>query len=190
MAMEMIDTKLNLLVRSLGSAVALESVDRINELLNAIDLHLVRDGAGEEGRIFGRMMELLETSKDSGDPAWQVFTWILSKYGNFSDSQKKVLRRYVVDSYPKFGSDLLVSEAAEWVGGWCDGEAVEAIRSWIEMWEHLLPGARRGIGSALSEILDKEKNSTEEIYLVQAADLKALCDRLMREDRLRNTPVP
>lgn len=182
--MDMVMAELTPLLPSLQLAVAAGDVDGVNESLNNLELSFMRAGECELGKLFEPMMELLDMSKNSGDVAWQVFTWMLSMVEKFDTNQVRALQRYVVDSYSIFGSDLLVNEAAEWVGGWRDRDAINAVRTWIEAWETLSADARRGVRSALAEIVDGSANEIGADDLRVAQGLQSHCECLMREDRL------
>ncbi len=177
------------LFRSIRAAVAVEDFDQLIGLLVEVNLSFARIGRPVDAKVFEGMMDLLDFARNSGDCARHVFEWFMSNGAAFDRGQTRVLRRYVADTYPKFGSTLLISEVADWVGGWRDGEAVAAVRSWMGEWPELSSDARRGVETVLRDMLDGSPIEMSAEELADAKEMQKDCERLMRGDRLRQTTL-
>ncbi|GMV28519.1 MAG: hypothetical protein AMXMBFR59_06440 [Rhodanobacteraceae bacterium] len=185
----MVMVNLNLLFRSLHAALDADDVDSLISLLIELNLSFVPLGKPVDTNAFDRMLDLLDCSTGSGDGAWHVFGWFMSNGTALDDSQIRTLGLRIVELYPKFRNGLILSEVADWVGGWRDREALMAVRAWVSDWKSLSSDAKRGVHVILRDMLDGSPLDLSPDDFAAARSIRDKCEQLMMQDRLGQTSL-
>ena len=152
-------------------------------LMDVASAYTLRILSDTNDAIFDGLLKALDlTSAKNNECGWDVFVTLEGLYEKLHEAHQLKLRNFIQERYCEFSQQTLLLEMAEWLGGFADKEALQALENLVErpMNENALYFVR-AVFRAFVEALQGEAMNAEPFHQKLSALNKRYEDRCLRE---------